>query len=179
MRNSQFKVSKNWDRRFLQLAELVAAWSKDPSTRVGAVAVRDRRVLSTGFNGMPTGVVDSSFRLNDRDTRLSMTVHAEMNVINFAARNGVSLLGADLFIFPLAPCAHCASSIIQAGIRRVVVWDFVIPQRWQESFDRAANMFSESGVALLKLPETEEDEPEDDVSDIGSKIPPSLKNING
>jgi dCMP deaminase len=178
MRKPNFKAPKDWDRRWLLLAELMASFSKDPSTRVGAVAVRDRRVLSTGFNGMPTGVVDSKFRLSDRDTRLSMTVHAEMNVINFAARNGVSLFGSDLFIFPLAPCSSCASSIIQAGIRRVVVYDYVIPTRWQQSFDTAAELFSESGIALLRLPETEEAEPEEDVSDIGSKIPPSLRDIN-
>ena len=175
MRKPHFKASKSWDRRFLQLAELVASWSKDPSTKVGAVAVRDRRILATGFNGLPTGVVDSGFRLQDRDTRLSMTAHAEGNCISYAARTGVSLLGADLYIFPLAPCSSCASSIIQAGIRRVVIWDFVIPQRWQSSFDTAAEMFSESGVALLRLPETEDPAPEEDTSDIGSKIPPSLR----
>ena len=178
MRKPNFKSPKDWDRRWLLLAELMASFSKDPSTKVGAVAVRDRRVLSTGFNGMPTGVVDSSFRLNDRDVRLSMTVHAEMNVINFAARNGVSLMGSDLFIFPLAPCSSCASSIIQAGVRRVIVYDYVIPRRWQQSFDTAAEMFSESGVALLRLPEKEEKEPEEDVSNIGSKIPPSLRDIS-
>ena len=175
MRPPKFKSSKNWDRRFLQLAELVASWSKDPSTKVGAVAVRDRRILATGFNGLPTGIVDSGFRLQDRDTRLSMTAHAEGNCISYAARTGVSLFGADLYVFPLAPCASCASSIIQAGIRRVVIWDYVIPSRWQRSFDTAAEMFSESGVAMLRLPESEEPEPEEDTSDIGSKIPPSLR----
>ena len=175
MRKPFFKAPRDWDRRFLQMAELVASWSKDPSTKVGAVAVRDRRILATGFNGMPTGVNDSSFRLKDRDTRLSMTAHAEANCISYAARNGVSLMGADLFVFPLAPCSACASSIIQAGIRRIVIYDYVIPARWQQSFDTAAEMFSEAGVALLRLPEKEEKEIEQDVSDIGSKIPPSLR----
>ena len=104
-----------------------------------------------------------------------MTAHAEANCISYAARNGVSLMGADLFVFPLAPCSACASSIIQAGIRRIVIYDYVIPARWQQSFDTAAEMFSEAGVALLRLPEKEEKEIEQDVSDIGSKIPPSLR----
>ena len=175
MRKPKFKASADWDRRFLQLAELIASWSKDKSTKVGAVAVRDRRVLATGYNGLPSGVVDSSFRLEDRDTKLLMTQHAETNCISYAARTGVSLLAADLYIFPLAPCAHCASSIIQAGIRRVICFDYVVPQRWQQSFDAAADMFSEAGVALLKLPEDEDKTPAEVISNLSEKIPPSLR----
>ena len=174
MRKPKFKSSKDWDRRFLQMAELVASWSKDSSTKVGAVAVRDRRILATGYNGLPSGVVDSSFRLEDRDTKLLMTQHAEANCISYAARNGVSLLGSDLYIFPLAPCSHCASSIIQSGIRRVICFDYIIPKRWQQSFDAASDMFSEAGVALLKLPEDEDKTPAEVISNLASKIPPSL-----
>ena len=177
MRPPQFKASKDWDRRYLQLAELIAAWSKDPTTKVGAVCVRDRRILSTGYNGLPIGVDDSDYRLADRDTRVSMTLQAEANAITQAARNGISLMGSDLYIFPLPPSAPSACAIINAGIRRVVLWDFVIPARHQETFDRAAVMFSEAGVALLRMDESEEKTIEQPTTNFGSKIPPSLRDI--
>ena len=171
----RYKAAKDWDRRFLQVAELVASWSKDPSTKVGAVCVRDRRILACGFNGMPTGVVDSSFRLEDGETRVLLSQHAEINCISFAARTGVSLLGSTIYIWPMPPLADCAVSIIQAGINRVVVFDVVIPMRWQKSFDAATDMFSEAGVALLKLPETEGQLPAEEISNLSEKIPPSLR----
>ena len=171
----RFKAPRDWDRRFLTMAELVASWSKDKSTKVGAVAVRSRRVLATGYNGLPTGVVDSNFRLEDRETKLLFTQHAEANCISFAARTGVSLLGSTIYIWPMPPCAHCASSIIQAGINRVVVYDVTIPMRWQQSFDAASDMFSEAGVSLIRLPEDEDALPEEAISNLASKIPPSLK----
>ena len=171
----RFKAPRDWDRRFLAMAELVASWSKDKSTKVGAVAVRNRRVLATGYNGLPTGVVDSNFRLEDRETKLLFTQHAEANCISFAARTGVSLLGSTIYIWPMPPCAHCASSIIQAGINRVVVYDVTIPMRWQQSFDAASDMFSEAGVSLIRLPEDEDALPEEAISNLASKIPPSLK----
>ena len=170
-----FKSPKDWDRRYLQLAELVASWSKDPSSKVGAVAVRNRRVLSLGYNGLPSGVVDSEHRLTDRETKLHFTAHAEANVIATASRHGVSLLGADLYIWPFPPCSACGSLIVQAGITRVIVFDRVIPQRWQVSFDAAAEMFSEAGVSLLRLPETEHNVPAEVPSNLASKIPPSLR----
>ena len=171
----RFRAPRDWDRRFLMMAELVASWSKDKSTKVGAVAVRNRRILACGYNGLPSGVVDSSFRLEDRETKLLMTSHAESNCISFAARTGVSLLGSSIYVWPLPPCSGCASSIIQAGINRVVVYDVTIPMRWQQSFDAASDMFSEAGVSLIRLPEDEDALPEEVISNLASKIPPSLK----
>jgi dCMP deaminase len=143
---------KHWDQRFLVLASHVAGWSKDPSTKVGAIAVRDRRILATGFNGLPSGVADSEHRLANREVRLSMTTHAEMNCIAYAARNGVCLAGATMYVWPLMTCSQCASMLIQADINKVVVPDFVEPQRWQDSFDTARQMFIESGVAVVRIP---------------------------
>ena len=143
----------DWHARYLQLAALVASWSKDPSSQVGAVAVRDRRVLSLGYNGLPSGVVDAEERLNNREQKLLFTTHAEANVIATASRHGVSLEGADLYIWPFPPCSSCGSLIVQAGIQRVIVQDSEIPERWQASFDAAATMFSEAGVSLLRLPQ--------------------------
>ena len=145
------KAPKHWDQRFLVLASHIAGWSKDPSTKVGAVAVRDRRILAQGFNGLPVGITDTNARLTDRDTRLSMTVHAEMNCVAFAAKSGVSLTGATMYVWPLMTCSQCAALLIQAGIAKVVIPDFVEPQRWQESFDLARSMFIEAGVAVHRI----------------------------
>jgi len=157
------KAPKHWDQRFLVIASHFAGWSKDPSTKVGAVAVRNRRILAQGYNGLPAGVADSDTRLKNRDTRLAMTVHAEMNCVAHAAQNGVSLIGATMYVWPLMTCSQCASMLVQAGIIKVVVPDFVEPQRWQESFDLARTMFIESGVAVHRIPMTGPINPMEDV----------------
>jgi dCMP deaminase len=146
------KPPREWDQRFLQLARVVAGWSKDPSTKVGAVAVRDRRILATGYNGLPVHVGDDPERLANRELRLAMTVHAEANVIAYAARHGVCLNGAALYIFPLMACSQCAAQLIQAGLSRIIVPNLVEPLRWQESFERARLMLIEAGVAVARIP---------------------------
>lgn len=143
-----------WDQRFLNLAVHVACWSKDPSTRVGAVIVGpDREILTTGYNGFPRGVNDDPERLIDRDTKLLFTDHAERNCVNHAARTGVRLKGATAYV-TAPPCAGCARALIQAGITRVV---YAPPppglkQRWAADFNAAETMFKEAGISLTELP---------------------------
>lgn len=135
-----------WDARFLALAELVATWSRDPSTKVGAVIVRpDRTVCAVGYNGFPRGVDDADRLLFDRDTKLLRTVHAEMNAI-LSAHEPVR--GTTLYVAPLHPCASCAGAIIQAGIARVVARTAGDPERWGVNFAAARSMFEEAGVAV-------------------------------
>jgi dCMP deaminase len=153
------KAPADWHQRFLSMARMVASWSKDPSTKVGALAVRDRRVLASGYNGLPTHVGDDLERLMNREVRLSMTVHAEANVIAYAARHGVCLNGSTIYVFPLMTCNQCAAQLIQAGISRVFVPNFVEPLRWQESFDTARQMFIEAGVGVSRIPMTGPIEP--------------------
>ena len=97
-------------------------------------------------------IINSDIRLKNRDTRLSMTVHAEMNCVAFAARNGVCLAGATMYVWPLMTCSQCASVLIQADIASIVVPDFVEPFRWQESFDKAREMCVEAGIAVHRIP---------------------------
>ncbi len=98
-------VSDKWDDRFLNLAKFVAEWSKDPSTKVGAVIVRpDRTVASVGYNGFPRGVLDHVDRYSDRDTKYAMVVHAENNALINARQ---SLEGCTLYVTPLPPCTQC------------------------------------------------------------------------
>ena len=106
----------NWDLKYLEMAELVSEWSKD-NAKVGAVIVRNNRVIATGFNGFPTDVLDLEDRLKDRVKKLDMTVHAEVNALIVAGR---SAEGATLYVHGKPVCCRCAASIIQAGIKRVV-----------------------------------------------------------
>lgn len=143
-------ISK-WDIRFLSTAKHIAEWSKDPSTQVGAVAVRDRRILATGYNGFPQGVIDLPTRLIDREQKLLRTIHAEANIVAQAARNGVSLDRSTVYVWPFIPCSSCCTLLIQSGFIRVVVPDVEIPDRWKDSFNISKQMFKESGVHLTLI----------------------------
>lgn len=146
------RIPKDWNQRFLYLAASVAAFSRDPSTKVGAVAVSNRRILAMGFNGLPSGVTDSEERLANRDLRLAMTTHAEQNLLAYAARAGVCLAGSTVYVYPLMTCSACAAMLINADIHQIVIPDLVEPMRWQESFDLARQMCVEAGVSVHRVP---------------------------
>src|ERR1700692_2564953 len=100
---------EKWDKRFLELAQFISKWSKDPSTCVGAVIVdKDLRIVSVGFNGLPKGVEDTEERLNNRDIKIKIVVHAERNAILFAR---TSLVGCTLYTFPFSSCSVCAGMV--------------------------------------------------------------------
>ena len=137
-----------WDGRFMDLANFVASWSKDPSTQVGAVIANanTKRVVSMGFNGFPAGVEDSEDRLETREIKYEMVVHAEANALLFT---GPAAEGCTLYVTPLPPCARCAVLIIQAGISRVVC---PIPDKskepWATQSRISETMFGEASVQL-------------------------------
>ena len=137
---------KNWHVRFIKLAHEVAEWSKDPSTKVGCVLVKNKRVISTGYNGFPKNISDSFDRLMDREQKYEMTVHAEINAITTAALHGVSTEGASAYI-TFNPCSRCSAVLINAGIDSVYVSTANdIPTRWLENFILASKMLAEAGV---------------------------------
>lgn len=133
-----------WDKKFLDMAEMVSLWSKDPSTKVGAVIVdKNNRLVSVGYNGFPRGIPDDE-RLKQRDKKYDIIVHAEMNAILFA---NVPIQGFTLYTYPFEPCSRCAGVIIQTGISRVVS----LPNkedRWEANFEISRNLFKEAGVKL-------------------------------
>lgn len=147
-------ISKNWDERFLKLAEHVASWSKDPSTKVGAIIVQpDRKlVVGMGYNGFARGVADTEDRLNDRAQKLAYVVHAEVNATLMA---GDKALGGTLYVWPSfaipCVCQDCAKTAIQAGIREIV-GRHPTPdaeeraKRWGDSLRIAKSMCDEAGV---------------------------------
>ena len=127
-----------WDRRFLKLAELVSTWSKDPSTKVGAVIVNNRRhVVSLGYNGFPQAMKDLPADYADREKKYSRIVHGEINALIFA-KGGIPS-GSTLYTWPFLSCDRCAVQMIQAGI-----YDFVAPQPTPEQFERWGDAFKRS-----------------------------------
>lgn len=141
-------MKKHWDEKFMETAALVSTWSKDPSKKIGAVAVDDnRRILSTGYNGFPRGIDDSPERYNDRETKYAYVVHAEMNAIYNATYNGVCLENSTLYVYGLPVCSECAKGIIQSGVKKVIMdCGGDIPERWIESWNKTKGMFDEAGV---------------------------------
>jgi len=145
---------EKWDRRYLELAKIVSSWSKDPSTRVGAVVVNDNRIVSVGYNGFPEGVDDTDERLQDRNLKLELVVHAEVNAV-VSAKGRTD--GGTLYVYPGfgSPnmCTRCAGIVIQSGVRRVVglVGD-VDPERlkrWGPSLALAQKMCDEAGIETV------------------------------
>lgn len=136
-----------WDNRFIGLANLIATWSRDPSTGVGAViADKNNRIVSMGFNGFPRSVRDDDAILENRDEKLRRTIHAETNAILFAPR---PVAGCTIYVTH-PPCAKCAAVIIQSGIARVVSrppWNS-FTDRWADDIKSANEMFIEAGVTF-------------------------------
>lgn len=136
----------NWNKRFIELAKHVSTWSHDPSTKVGAVIVNENRVVvGMGYNGFPRGVQDSPERLNNKELKRELVVHAELNAI--LNSNG-SVKGCDLYVYPYPPCNECAKAIIQSGIKRVFCIDFVVTKKWADAFEISEIMFKEAGVEV-------------------------------
>lgn len=110
----------SWDEYFMGVALLAAMRSKDPNTQVGCCIVdKDKRILSTGYNGFPKGCSDDEYpwEREGEQTKYPFVVHAELNAILNAG--GKSLSGATLYV-ALFPCNECAKAIIQSGINEVV-----------------------------------------------------------
>ena len=138
---------EKWDQRFLDIAHTCAQWSKEPRKKVGAVIVdADRAIVSMGYNGFPRGVHDTNARLQNRELKNKIAVHAEINAILQARR---SVRNCTLYVTPLYPCSNCAGAIINAGIIKVVAICGQDSQNWTESMELAQIMFKEAGVQFI------------------------------
>ena len=145
------RTLSKWDYRWLERAEAISDWSKDPSTKVGCVYVNEEthQELSAGYNGFPRYIEDDE-RLEIREVKYQYIVHAEMNGIFNALNKGVSLQGSTLYLYGLPPCHECAKGIIQVGIKSIVVFTPNPPShdRWRASCDVGANMMEEAGIEV-------------------------------
>ena len=155
-------MNDRWHSHFIHLCAECSQMSKDPSTRVGAVIVGpDREIRSTGFNGFPRGIADTQERLNDRDTKLKLVVHAEMNAILSAARVGTSVKGCTLYLCATddtgmfwggPPCTRCTVEIIQSGISKIVSRPpKSVPSKWHDDLEVARGLLAEAGVEYIEI----------------------------
>ena len=142
-----------WDKRFMEMAELVASWAScyQENRHIGAVIVRDKRILTTGYNGAPSGVKSCTEkkeclrRIKEIPSgtcqEICYAVHAEQNAICQAAKLGISVQGATLYCTH-QPCVICAKMIINSGISKVI-YKYGYPDNF------SLELFKESGVELL------------------------------
>ncbi|MBP5615761.1 MAG: dCMP deaminase family protein [Alphaproteobacteria bacterium] len=148
--------SDKWNKRFMEVAFLIASWSKDPSTKTGAVIVGpDKEIRATGYNGPVRGVDDDVPERFERPTKYDFFEHAERNALYNACLTGVSVKGCVMYATH-APCVDCARAIIQAGIKTVITNKIIIddktPQNtWRDKLTYSAQMFHEAGVEYIEL----------------------------
>ena len=145
----------SWDEYFMEIAEIVKTRSTCLRRQVGAVIVKDNRILTTGYNGSPAG----TFNCIDKGTckrielgipsgerhELCRALHAEQNAIITAAKNGVSTEGATIYV-NVQPCVICAKMIINAGIKRIVF-------KGDYPDELSLEMIREAGITLEKFAE--------------------------
>ncbi len=139
----------SWDEYFMGIALFSAQRSKDNSTQVGACIVNsDKKIVSVGYNGMPTGCIDDEMPWertgeSSLDTKYPFVCHAELNAILNSSLNGVN--GATLYV-TLFPCNECAKAIIQCGIKKVVYLENKYADT--ESVKASVMMLEKCGVAV-------------------------------
>jgi dCMP deaminase len=141
----------NWDEFFMRHVYLAASKSKDPKTKIGAVLIKNNRIIANGFNGFPCGVKDTEERYNNRDLKHKLVVHAEANAVLQCAQQGVSSMTSVLYTQGI-PCSECTKSIIQAGVYKIIVhkqWpNLVHDEKWVSSFNTARMMLEEASVVV-------------------------------
>lgn len=142
-------TSDTWHGRYIRLAKEVATWSKDPSTKIGAVIIGNKgQIISQGFNGFPRGITDLPERYEDRPTKYKYVVHAEANAIYNAIHNGANTNGATIYVTGLPVCHECAKAIIQTGIAKVVMDTQPYETTWKESGELSIAMMQEAGIEI-------------------------------
>ena len=140
------------DKNFINIAFEIASASKCVSKQVGAVIVKDGRILSTGYNGTPAGYTNCCDHWNGEYTKehhdwsKTYEIHAEMNAIIWAARKGISIEGATIYV-TLEPCSECSKNLIASGIKRIV---YAKRYEYNES-DVISQFLKDNGVAIEQI----------------------------
>jgi len=146
-----------WDKRFMDMAKMVGSWSScyQPNRQIGAVIVRNKRIITTGYNGAPAGVESCVERgeclrrkLNipsGTQHELCYAIHAEQNAIIQAAKLGISIEGATLYCTH-QPCVICAKMIVNSGITKVIYGE-----GYPDEFAR--KIFEMANVEIVKYEE--------------------------
>ena len=150
------EVRPSWDEYFITITREVAKRSTCLRAKVGAVMVRDRSILATGYNGAPAGmphcleagclIYESKTPAGDNEENCFRTIHAEINAIAQAARNGMRIEGADIYVTH-TPCIHCFKVLVNTGIRRVFYEQSYKAETIEELRERSA-------IELVQVPAT-------------------------
>lgn len=153
---SHYPHLSEWDWRFIRQAEQIKTWSKDPRRKVGCVIVRDKKILSTGYNGFPKGFLDTAVRLNDKRFKNQVIVHAEVNAVIQAALHGVSTVDSTAYS-TYHPCSQCASTLINAGVTKIICPTYQLMEgSRKDNFKLSSDILFESGVTVLYYPSDHE-----------------------
>jgi dCMP deaminase len=145
------------DKNFINIAKELASASKCVSKQVGAVIVKDGRILSTGYNGTPSKFEnccdywDNTYTKEHHEWSKTYEIHAEMNAIIWAAREGISIKGATIYV-TLEPCSECSKNVIASGIKRIV---------YEKSYEHTnskiiTKFIKENGVIIEQLEDSKE-----------------------
>jgi len=147
----------SFDELFMRHAYLMATKSKDLHTKIGAVLVKDKSIISEGYNGFPRKINDTNDERNQRPTKYEYVVHSEMNCICNCAKKGISSDNSILYCFAL-PCSNCTKALINAGIIEIVhhkQWDIIginkNDPKWIESSKHSEIMLNEAGVIIREF----------------------------
>jgi dCMP deaminase len=134
-----------WDQYFMNIAQVVASRSTCPRKFVGSVIVRDRTILSTGYNGSIRGMphCTEAGHMMENDHCVA-TIHAEANAIIQSAKNGVMIDGATIYV-TASPCWNCFKQLANAGIVRIVYGEFYRD-------DRIFEVARQIGIELVHVP---------------------------
>ncbi|MBR2029332.1 MAG: dCMP deaminase family protein [Clostridia bacterium] len=144
-----------WDQRFMDMAKLVSTWSScyQQNRQVGAVIVKDKRIITTGYNGAPSGVVSCKDKgeclrrklniASGTHAELCYAVHAEQNAIVQAGRLNVNIKDAIMYVTH-QPCVICAKLIINSGIKKVIY-----NEGYPDEF--SLQLLNEAGVEVVKF----------------------------
>jgi len=140
------------DKNFINIATEIASASKCVSKQVGAVIVKDGRILSTGYNGTPAGYQnccdywDGKYTSEHHEWSKNYEIHAEMNAIIWAAREGISIKDATIYV-TLEPCSECSKNLIASGIKRIVY-----AKEYEYTHSKSVSKFlKDNGVAIEQL----------------------------
>ena len=140
------------DKNFINIAYELASASKCVSKQVGAVIVKNGRILSTGYNGTPAGYTnccehwEGNYTKEHHEWSKTYEIHAEMNAIIWAAREGISIDGATIYV-TLEPCSECSKNLIASGIKRIVY-----AKEYEYTYSEVISKFiKDNGVVIEKL----------------------------
>ena len=140
--------SSDWDLHFMKIANVVSEMSKDPSTQVGAVIVKDKVIYGTGYNGFPKNVPDYLRDYEDRPTKLSKIIHAEENAI----KNSLTVPeGFTVYVYPFMPCTRCFQLLKQNNVSKIVTNFVAKYSKWESDWEMVRKQCRELGIEVVEL----------------------------